>query len=505
MSNGAAVPATNTSMAERVLVPKLVDGAKCIRMSDGRLRIEGPGASATLPPLSERLVEALVGLPGNTSTLEQIFDRLEQPDGPGLITLLTVHLARFSAQGLLTHHLVVDGEEYASIEPTGMRYRFLVQPIPDTKPVRLSRFTVIRREDDHLVLESGLGQALVRVRNVPLMGLIGMLAASQTPASLQQYAEPLGIQAETIAGLLVLLMNGKHFEGMVETDSDDLRLWNPHDLLFHMSSRYGRFGGYFGGNFRHIGEVDPAPAVRPLAAGPRIPLPVPVLEDMLRHDPPYQGIVESRRSIYIYGPAPLTLDDLAEFLYRVARVRFIGRQPVSSGVTGRDGAMEVSSRPTPAGGRAYELELYLTISECQGLDPGMYHYDPAGHQLTLLRPADDLTEQMLAYASITSPGVRPQVLITLAARFRRMMWKYDRLAYAATLKHVGVMIQQMYLAATVMHLAPSALGSGNIEIFAAASGNDPEIEGSVGEFILGSSTREPRRHRPTMLYPEPSS
>ncbi len=502
MSNGATIQATSTPLAERVLVPRLVDGASCVRLADGRLRIEGPGASATLPLLPEGVASLLVGLDGNTLTLEQLYERLEHSESPGLIALLTVHLARFSAQGLLTHHLVVDGEELASIAPTGMRYRFLIQPIPETKPVRLSRFSVLRREDDHLVVESGLGHALIRIRNVTLMGLLGMLAVPQTPASLRSHAEALGLSTDAVAGLMVLLTNGMVFESAVETESDDLRLWNPHDLLFHASSRYGRLGGHFGGNFRHIGEIDPAPAVRPLPAGKRLPLPVPVLEDMLRHDPPFQKIVEQRRSIYSYGHTPITLDDLGEFLYRVARVRWVDTQTVSSALTGRDGRMEISSRPTPAGGRGYDLEVYLTVAECEGLDPGMYHYDPAGHQLTLIRPADGLTAQMLTFASIASPGINTQILLTLAARFRRMMWKYDRLAYAATLKHVGVMMQQMYLAATVMHLAPSAQGSGNFELFAAASGNDPEVEGSVGEFILGSSTREPRRHRPTMIHPE---
>ena len=93
------------------------------------------------------------------------------------------------------------------------------------------------------------------------------------------------------------------------------------------------------------------------------------------------------------------------------------------------------------------------------------------------------------------------MVVTMAARFRRMMWKYDRLAYAAILKHVGVMMHQMYLAATAMNLAPSAQGSGNSAIFAAATGNDPLIEGAVGEFILGSSPVAATRVRPTMLYP----
>ncbi len=505
MSHGAAISAKTSAVAERTLVPRLIEGARCLRLPDGRLRFEGSGASATLPLLPAELAEALAGLEGNRRSIDEVFGAIDDTRRPGLTALLFAHLARLSAQGLLTHHVEVDGEAFASIEPTGMNYRFLIQPIADETTVQLSRFSVIRRDDDHMVLESGLGHALVRIRNPALMAIPGLMSAPQTPASLRAHAALLGIPADAVAGLLVLLVNGKHIEREDETESDDLRLWNPHDLIFHMSSRYGRLGGYYGGNYRHIGDIDPAPALRPLPDGRRIALPIPVLDDMLRDDPPFQEVVEARRSIYSYGPAPVTLDELAEFLYRVARVRWVGTQPVSSQVTGRSGEMEVTSRPIPAGGRGYELDLYLTISVCEGLEPGMYHYDPAGHQLTQVRASDGLTEQMLAYAAIASPGVQPQVLITLAARFRRMMWKYDRLAYAATLKHVGVMMQQMYLAATAMRLAPSALGSGNIETFAAATGNNPVVEGSVGEFILGSSPGEARENRPAMVRPEPPS
>jgi SagB-type dehydrogenase family enzyme len=67
-----------------------------------------------------------------------------------------------------------------------------------------------------------------------------------------------------------------------------------------------------------------------------------------------------------------------------------------------------------------------------------------------------------------------------------MMWKYESMAYAATLKHVGVLYQTMYLVARAMGLAPCALGGGNADGFAAAAGTDPYVESSVGEFVLGS-------------------
>jgi SagB-type dehydrogenase family enzyme len=78
------------------------------------------------------------------------------------------------------------------------------------------------------------------------------------------------------------------------------------------------------------------------------------------------------------------------------------------------------------------------------------------------------------------------VLLIVAARFQRVMWKYASMAYALILKDVGVLYQTMYLVATAMNLAPCAIGCGNADLFAQATGTDYWAESSVGEFLLGS-------------------
>ena len=78
----------------------------------------------------------------------------------------------------------------------------------------------------------------------------------------------------------------------------------------------------------------------------------------------------------------------------------------------------------------------------------------------------------------------PDLLITLTARFQRVAWKYQSLAYALILKNVGVVYQQMYLVATALGLAPCALGTGDTQVFARASGLAYAKESSVGEFAL---------------------
>jgi len=78
-----------------------------------------------------------------------------------------------------------------------------------------------------------------------------------------------------------------------------------------------------------------------------------------------------------------------------------------------------------------------------------------------------------------------QILITIAARFSRVSWKYSSIAYSLILKDVGVLIQTLYMMATDMGLGGCAIGTSNIDLFAKMTGIDFHVEGPVGQFALG--------------------
>jgi SagB-type dehydrogenase family enzyme len=210
---------------------------------------------------------------------------------------------------------------------------------------------------------------------------------------------------------------------------------------------------------------------------------MPDLDMLADDDMPLSQVLEARRSIRQHGHIPISADQLGMFLYRVARVR-------KRIHTAQD---QLSSRPYPSSGAIYELELYVLVQRCTGLSSGLYHYDPQQHQLEPLGGPTSHTEALLRDAMAATawkPEEPPQLLLIVAARFARMAWKYASMAYAAILKHVGVLYQTMYLVATAMQLAPCAIGAGDADRFAQAAGTDAHTESSVGEFLLGS--REPR-------------
>jgi len=143
-------------------------------------------------------------------------------------------------------------------------------------------------------------------------------------------------------------------------------------------------------------------------------------------------------------------------------------------------------RPYPSGGGSYELELYLAIDNCEGLARGFYHYDAGAHALVSIDAGAQELDALLAGAQFAmGAAAAPQILITIAARFGRVSWKYSSIAYALILKDVGALMQTLYLMATDMGLGGCAIGISNIDLFAKMTGIEFHVEGPVGQFALG--------------------
>jgi SagB-type dehydrogenase family enzyme len=298
-----------------------------------------------------------------------------------------------------------------------------------------------------------------------------------------------GVPAAAVAPLLRLLRDAAivvaaHAE-QSQSQSQSQSQWSFPDLLFHARSRAGRNLGGFGGTYHREGVAAPLPAVRERAGGETVALPAVDLAAAIASDPPFGEVVERRRSLRAHDDAnPVTLAELGELLYRAARVRGVMH----------DGHQELSSRPYPAGGACYELEIYPLVTNCAGVAPGLYHYDPSEHALELVAAPGPPTILLSEYSRITAVmDTPPQVVLLLAARFGRVMWKYESMAYALVLKHVGVLYQTLYLTATAMGLAPCGLGGGNSDAFCAAAGTDYYEETTVGEFVVGRPGEEASR------------
>ena len=197
-------------------------------------------------------------------------------------------------------------------------------------------------------------------------------------------------------------------------------------------------------------------------------------------------MLERRASLRTYdADHPITRGDIGALFDRAARIR--GDLATPAGPAGERGNVEVVvKRPYPTGGACGELELYVAVDRAADIEPGLYHYDAAGHALVRISGRTPAVSSLLAEARTSAGGIpETQALVIVTARFARVMWKYRSVAYALILRDTGVLYQTLYLAATDLGLAPCALGAGDATLFAEATGLDPLIEGSVGEFLLG--------------------
>jgi SagB-type dehydrogenase family enzyme len=280
----------------------------------------------------------------------------------------------------------------------------------------------------------------------------------------------------------------------------DLVLWDFHDLLFHARSTQGRHANPLGAVAPYAGVIPALPAVRPRWPGKRIDLrelsaahsqsPLPDLPP-----PAAQGsltrLLRERHSVRGFDhQRPITLAELARFLDGAARVLATSNSGVGAGEGGS--SVEYTVRPYPSAGASYELELYLAVDRCEGLARGFYHYDAGGHALVPIgAPAQELDALLWEAAFAMDAPAVPQILITIAARFGRISWKYSSIAYALILKDVGVLTQTLYLMTTEMGLGGCAIGISNIDLFAKLTGIDLHVEGPVGQFALGRGATAP--------------
>lgn len=420
----------------------------------------------------------------------RIDDIILDTDGLNALAAFHAHMFWLARHGMLHVQAGAAGHGVlATLIPISSGFGLHRTCIEPDRPYRLSRFAYQHRaRDGYSYWESPLSHARIRLDRPEAAMLLEQMGHGGTPDALAR-ATP-GVDHGEVASLVALLVMARLAAPVLdsqdpagarlaEDDDEMLAQWDFHDLLFHSRSRLGRHGDPMGGTMRWRRRIAPQPAVKLPQGRPTIALPRPDIDHRCRIDPSLASVMEARASVRTHGRHPITRDELGEFLYRLARVKQRYR-------TGR-GQQEVTTRPYPSGGASYELELYLTVDRCQGVAPGLYWYDPCRHALELFRAPCEDTNMLLADACAATGGAcRPQVLITLAARFQRVSWKYEGIAYALVLKHVGVLYALMYLVATAMDLAPCALGAGDSDRFARVTGLDYLQEGSVGEFALGS-------------------
>ncbi|MEJ0074049.1 MAG: SagB family peptide dehydrogenase [Alphaproteobacteria bacterium] len=396
-------------------------------------------------------------------------------------------LRRLARHGLLEYPVGRSRDaDTVVIEPQLADYWPQTPPLGNADLLVLSRFAYLRRRGDAMVLESPRAGALFRLGDPKIAAALAELSTPQQVGRLRRQEGFPGIEllALLVDCQILFKVTAARDGGLRPAEGDaDLVLWDFHDLLFHARSTPGRHANPLGGTYSYSDVAPAPPAVRRRWPGKAI--------DLREHSlapadvSPVARLLRERHSIRGYDDRqPITLAELARFLDDSARVVSTWQSPVDLGDVRP--MFGYATRPYPSAGASYELELYLAVHRCEGLARGFYHYDAGGHALVPIEVGlPDLQALLSEAQSAMDAPATPQIVVTIAARFSRVSWKYSSLAYALILKDVGVLIQTLYLIATDMGLGGCAIGSSNIDLFAKMTGIEFHIEGPVGQFALG--------------------
>lgn len=167
---------------------------------------------------------------------------------------------------------------------------------------------------------------------------------------------------------------------------------------------------------------------------------------------PLEGAVDGRRSIRDFRPDPLDLPQVAQLLW------------AAQGVTGPGGL-----RSVPSAGALHPIAVHLVAGDVEGLEPGIYRYDPDRHTLDRTRSGDRRDE--LAGASLDQEWMADApVMILVTAFVRRTTSTYGERGRRYVHMEAGHAAQNVYLQAEAMNLATTLVGAFN----------DDEVGGIAG-------------------------
>ncbi|KZB84160.1 SagB/ThcOx family dehydrogenase [Amycolatopsis regifaucium] len=388
--------------------------------------------------------------------------------------------------GSVVHSLgLADGRgPLLSVIPVALAPVFDTEQVPASRPIRLSRFCSLRSDAYGMGLESPSARYRVVLYQPWAVHVAATLA---TAKSVGEIVTTTGIEAGVVGAIVsylvaagVVQLAGEHGR-FAEDEDPELGLWSPDELLFHTTSRTWRPGGP--ADLPGLGK----PPVVKAAIGDGLiyALYRPDLTARAETDPTLTALLEHDHTCPEFTESVLSAEQIGEFLFRGARIRSIGPAHFPSGHSSDGPVHSASQRPYFSVACLYELELYVSVNRCAGLDRGIYHYDPLDHRLGLVNDDEADLDAMLDMAMIGGGNHRwPSALISVTARMPRMASVLGGGAYATTLAHVGALQQTLYLVARAMGLAAHAVPVDAGDRVDRALKLDWPAEVGVGECVL---------------------
>lgn len=155
-------------------------------------------------------------------------------------------------------------------------------------------------------------------------------------------------------------------------------------------------------------------------------------------------LLQNRRSLRKYSPEPISIKELSFLLW------------ASQGITAQSG--KYYFRTAPSGGALYPIETYVSVHCVEGLQAGLYHFDPEMfrlERLTEITVEKDLSKACLNQTFISSSSVT----FIWSAVFYRNMNKYGDRGLRYVLLDAGHICQNLLIAAEAINCGGCPVGA----------------------------------------------
>jgi len=154
--------------------------------------------------------------------------------------------------------------------------------------------------------------------------------------------------------------------------------------------------------------------------------------------------IKERRTVRDFLPKPLTLAQLSQLLWS------------AQGVTDEN----MGLRAAPSGGALYPLDIYAVVGDegVEGLESGVYHYQPETHSIRLIRRGDRRKE--VAGASLWQMWMaKAPVMFIVTSEYERITRKYGKRGIRYAHIEVGHVGQNIFLQSGALGLAAGIVGA----------------------------------------------
>lgn len=189
---------------------------------------------------------------------------------------------------------------------------------------------------------------------------------------------------------------------------------------------------------QNIAVYTAPPVVKRYSGCKRVELP----SDLLPLEFPLREVLAKRASRRDFSKGPLSLDELASLLTYSYGIR---KRKLSYNVK------EFPFRFVPSTGGLQPIEVYLTVNAVEGLEQGLYHFDPDGRCLEVLE-CGNFRRKVVQSCVFQDWLDAASVVLFLTCDMRKVEWKYGRRAYRFVHVDIGILSQTLHLVATALRL-----------------------------------------------------